>query len=53
VTNAPPLALSPPSTLELRMVYGLLEKEFAAGLHALNITAKTPGEIAKAAAKKT
>ena len=34
-----------------RMVYGLLEKEFKEGLHALNINAKTPAEIAKAAAK--
>jgi stress-induced morphogen len=34
-----------------RLVYGLLEKEFKEGLHALNINAKTPAEIAKAAAK--
>eukprot|EP00802_Teleaulax_amphioxeia_P019393 Tamp_19624.p2 GENE.Tamp_19624~~Tamp_19624.p2 ORF type:complete len:132 (+),score=34.13 Tamp_19624:585-980(+) len=34
-----------------QMVYGLLEKEFKEGLHALNITAKTPNELAKAAAK--
>jgi len=34
-----------------RLVYCLLEKEFKDGLHALNITAKTPKEIAKAAAQ--
>jgi stress-induced morphogen len=33
------------------LVYGLLEKEFKEGLHALNITAKTPKEVAKAAVK--
>jgi stress-induced morphogen len=30
-----------------QLVYGLLSAEFAAGLHALNIKAKTPKELAK------
>ena len=43
------LALTP---LNYRMVYELLENEFKQGLHALNINAKTPEEVAKAAAKQ-
>ena len=35
-----------------QLVYALLDEEFKAGLHALNITAKTPKEIEKAAAKE-
>jgi len=35
-----------------RLVYGLLEKEFKDGLHALNITAKTPAEVEKRNAAK-
>jgi stress-induced morphogen len=31
-----------------RLIYGLLEKEFQEGLHALNIVAKTPKEIERA-----
>ena len=34
-----------------QLVYSLLDEEFKAGLHALNITAKTPKEIEKVAAK--
>lgn len=30
-----------------QLVYGLLSKEFEGGLHALNIKAKTPKEMAK------
>jgi BolA-like protein 1 len=30
-----------------RQIYGLLEAEFAAGLHALAIKAKTPSEVTK------
>ena len=35
-----------------QLVYSLLDEEFKAGLHALNITAKTPKEIEKAAARE-